>query len=60
MVREQFPNDVNNFVGQDLELLSDVCFLRLDFEQFTILGTGGMSESNGGECQDKFAITVGK
>ena len=39
-------------------LFSDVCYLRLDFDTFTILGTGGTTESNGGECQDMFAITV--
>ena len=37
---------------------SDVCFLRLDFDTFTILGTGNTMESNGGECQDVFSVTV--
>ena len=37
----------------------DICFLRLDFETFTITGPDGTVEANGGECKvDTFKITV--
>ncbi len=36
----------------------DICWLRLDFESFTILGTGLTTESNGGFCTDTFKVTV--
>ena len=45
--------------------LSDVCFLRLDFESFTLLGPSGTDESttapgtSGGSCsRDTFKVTV--
>ena len=38
--------------------MTDICWLRLDFESFTILGTGLTTESNGGLCLDTFKITV--
>ena len=31
---------------------------RLDFESFTVLGTGLTTESNGGLCLDTFKVTV--
>ena len=37
---------------------ADICFLRLDFEVFTILGTGGTTEIGGGICVDSFTIVV--
>ena len=36
-----------------------MCWLRLDFDTFSLLGTGDTTESNGGECQDTFTVTVG-
>ncbi len=39
-------------------LILDVCYLRLDFECFTILGTGATTEANGGACIDTFTVTV--
>ena len=37
---------------------SDVCWLRLDFESFTLLGPTVTTESQGGLCTDTFKITV--
>ena len=43
----------NNFV------FSDICYLRLDFETFTIIGTADIAETDGGGCtKDAFKITV--
>ena len=36
-----------------------MCFLRLDFETFTILGTGGSANPGEGVCLDTFQVTVG-
>ena len=36
----------------------DVCFIRLDFEAFTLLGTANTEEVGGGVCQDTFVATV--
>ena len=36
----------------------DVCWLRLDFDTFNILGTGDTLEMTGGECKDSFTVTV--
>ncbi len=32
--------------------------LRLDFERFTIAGTGGSANDNEGDCLDTFTVTV--
>ncbi len=43
-----------------------ICYLRLDFESFTILGPGFTGEFNsvvtqtGGFCRDTFTVTVRK
>ena len=37
----------------------DVCWLRLDFDTFNILGTGATTETDGGVCLDDLTITVG-
>ena len=37
---------------------SDVCWLRLDFESFTLQGTGNTEELNGGVCLDSFTVSV--
>ena len=37
---------------------SDVCWLRLDFESFQILGPSSTSEPSGGSCPDTFVMTV--
>ncbi len=36
--------------------ISDVCLLRLDFQMFDILGTGGTSVANEGDCLDTFTV----
>ena len=36
----------------------DVCYLRLDFESFTIVGPSTSLETNGGACQDTFKVNV--
>ncbi len=40
------------------DFFSEVCWLRLDFEAFTIQGTGATTEVNGGACLDSFTVTV--
>jgi len=35
----------------------DVCWLRLDFDTFNILGTGATTETDGGVCLDDLTIT---
>lgn len=40
-------------------ILSDVCWLRLDFEQFTTAGPSLTTEVSGGVCIDSFSVTVG-
>ncbi len=38
---------------------SDVCYLRLDFESFTLLGPSDTNEVSGGAClRDTFKVTV--
>ena len=37
---------------------SDVCWLRLDFESFTLLGPTVSTETQGGLCPDTFKVTV--
>jgi len=37
---------------------NDVCWLRLDFEQFSNLGPADTVETTGGACQDSFSVTV--
>ncbi|XP_059083097.1 uncharacterized protein LOC131880461 [Tigriopus californicus] len=37
---------------------NDVCFLRLDFELFSIQGTAATTEENGGQCVDTFDVTI--
>jgi hypothetical protein len=44
--------------GSSCICVPDICWLRLDFETFTILGTGLTTESNGGLCLDTFKVTV--
>ena len=41
-----------------LFFVADVCFLRLDFEEFSIRGTGGTAQTNEGVCLDTFTVTV--
>ncbi len=41
-----------------LVFVADVCFLRLDFEEFSIRGTGGTAQTNEGVCLDTFTVTV--
>ncbi len=41
-------------------LYSDVCWLRLDFESFQILGPATTTEPSGGSCPDTFTATVTK
>lgn len=36
----------------------DICWLRLDFEQFTTLGPADTVETTGGACIDTFTVTV--
>ena len=36
----------------------DVCYLRLDFETFTLQGIGGTAVANEGTCLDQFAVTT--
>ena len=39
----------------------DICYLKLDFETFTIIGTADTLETDGGKCsKDTFKITVEK
>ena len=39
--------------------ISDVCYLRLDFESFTLLGPADAIETGGGACtRDTFKVTV--
>ena len=42
----------------ELKFPIDICFLRLDFETFTINGPVDSQEVNGGACTDTFKITV--
>ena len=37
-----------------------VCFLRLDFEAFSILGPGSTEEVDGGICTDQLEVIVSK
>jgi len=39
-------------------LFSDICWLRLDLETFSLAGPVGTVEANGGVCTDRFAVTV--
>ena len=40
----------------------DICWLRLDFESFTLQGTGNTEETDGtnggGKCLDSFSVSV--
>jgi hypothetical protein len=38
----------------------DICYLRLDFESFAILGPADSSEVAGGACRDTLILTVSK
>ena len=42
--------------------ITDICWLRLDFESFTLLGTGNTVETDlttgGGLCLDSFTVSV--
>ena len=44
--------------------ITDICWLRLDFESFTLLGTGNTDETDGttggGLCLDSFTVSVKK
>ena len=51
------------FMLLTLNMLLDVCQLRLDFETFVTNGPSGTTENlpsgaGGGNCQDEMAITV--
>ena len=37
---------------------SEICFLRLDFETFTIVGPTLTTEATGAVCTDTFKVTV--
>merc|ERR1719245_892205 len=37
---------------------TDVCFFRMDFEQFTLKGPADSIETNGGVCTDTMTVTV--
>ncbi len=37
---------------------NDVCFLRLDFETFSLQGIGGTNVAREGVCLDTFMVTV--
>ena len=43
-------------------LILDICWLRLDFESFTLQGTGNTVETDGtnggGKCLDSFSVSV--
>ena len=41
-----------------LLITADICWFRLDFETFTILGPDNTAETDGGVCKDKLTITV--
>lgn len=57
-------NFISIFVFLDFAIgsliLSDVCYLRLDFDSFTILGIADSSELANYMCQDFFTVTVRK
>ena len=38
--------------------MSDVCWLRLDFEDYTTAGPSLTDETSGGVCVDSFTVTV--
>ena len=38
--------------------ITDVCWLRLDFESFTLQGVADTQELNGGVCLDSFSVSV--
>ncbi len=44
--------------GNFERLISDVCFLRLDFENFNIQGVADTLETDGGACVDTFNVAV--
>ena len=47
------------YVSFILEPISlDVCWLRLDFESFTLQGVADTQELNGGVCLDSFSVSV--
>eukprot|EP00094_Tigriopus_californicus_P003564 TCALIF_03427-PB protein Name:"Protein of unknown function" AED:0.12 eAED:0.12 QI:15/1/0.9/1/0.11/0.4/10/0/376 len=50
--------DGMNIAYQVNRISSDVCFLRLDFQTFTILGPMDTLETNGGQCVDTFTATT--
>jgi hypothetical protein len=37
---------------------ADVCYLRLDFESFTLAGPSVTTETSGGLCTDTLTVTV--
>lgn len=45
-------------LAQVLRCISDICFLRLDFETFNIRGPADSEETDGGVCMDTLTITV--
>ena len=49
----------HNILYQDIFLQLDVCWLRLDFETFQILGPSSTTEPAGAtSCPDTFIVTV--
>ena len=41
-----------------ITFIADVCWLRLDFESFTLQGVADTQELNGGVCLDSFSVSV--
>jgi hypothetical protein len=49
---------LSHFLTNLCVLFSDICWLRLDFETFNILGPADTAEVLGGVCADTFKVTV--
>ena len=55
MNKHHFPDSCSLYSAFQL---AAVCWLRLDFDTFSLLGTGATTETEGGVCQDTFTVTV--
>ncbi len=51
-------NMIFSVVPNFFMLNQGVCFIRLDFETFTLAGPAATGEENGGLCTDTFTATV--
>ena len=56
--RYRYSSKQSFFKTNSLPRILDVCWLLLEFDRFTMVGTDGWDNPDESDCVDKFQVTV--